>query len=245
MRPLIQTTLSMTCLVSVVIVAGESVQDPAEKEYNAVLEAAKKDYDAKIVVATTRFVAALKAQMETLTKKGDLDGALRIRDRISSLESSSSPTHPKGISALSATVIDEASHWGGRAGSNVLTSDWRSTNADQMYLCTTRNGFLVFDLGAKAKVVKLKLWNYNENGGNSSSGFRKFSVYGGDDLKSLRLITKGELPQAPGKATDKDYGVEVPMIADVRYLKLQCDSNHRVRDVEYSGLTRVEIIGSK
>ena len=47
----------------------------AEKKYNAAIEQAKKDY-----------VTALKAEMTRLTKAGDLDGALKVRDKIATLE---------------------------------------------------------------------------------------------------------------------------------------------------------------
>lgn len=58
---------------------------PGEIGYNRACQQAKANYDRAIKIARDRFITALKAEMERLTKKGDLDGALTIRSRIQNI----------------------------------------------------------------------------------------------------------------------------------------------------------------
>lgn len=67
------------------VLAGEDVISPAEKEYNASLEALKKDYDKKVNTVKEKFLAALKTQLAELTKKGDFDNAMKVKERITKL----------------------------------------------------------------------------------------------------------------------------------------------------------------
>lgn len=66
-------------------VFAETIDD-AEKQYQAQLETAKKDFDAKSKLAKDQFIAKLKAEMTRLTKAGDLDGALKVREKVVALD---------------------------------------------------------------------------------------------------------------------------------------------------------------
>lgn len=69
---------------------AEDAPLPGEKEYNAGAEKAKAEYDAKLKALKDAFVSKLKAEMTTRTKAGDLDGAIKAKNKISLLESESS-----------------------------------------------------------------------------------------------------------------------------------------------------------
>jgi hypothetical protein len=59
--------------------------EQAEKDYQSAVDKAKAEFDAKVKVAKDKLVATLKVEMDAATKKGDLDGALKLRDRIAEL----------------------------------------------------------------------------------------------------------------------------------------------------------------
>lgn len=72
-------------------VVAETTAESAEKVYNAAVDVAKKEFDAKVKVARDKFVVVLKVQMTELTKKGDLDGALKVKSKIAELEAAVVP----------------------------------------------------------------------------------------------------------------------------------------------------------
>ena len=78
-------------LVTLLLAAAAMGQDegaflPDEKEYNAAVEKANAERDAKVKAVRDAFVAKLKVEMAARTKAGDLDGAIKIRDRINKLD---------------------------------------------------------------------------------------------------------------------------------------------------------------
>lgn len=56
------------------------------------IAAAEKKYDAAVEAAKKEFVAVLKVEMTKLTKAGDLDGAVKLRDKIAQLDKSALET---------------------------------------------------------------------------------------------------------------------------------------------------------
>ena len=75
-------------LVTLLLAAAAMGQDEGagEKEYNAAVEKANAERDAKVKAVRDAFVAKLKVEMAARTKAGDLDGAIKIRDRINKLD---------------------------------------------------------------------------------------------------------------------------------------------------------------
>lgn len=61
-----------------------SAQDAttADQKFKAALEAASKVHEEAVAAARSEYVAALKVQMAEETKKGNLDGAVGIRDKL-------------------------------------------------------------------------------------------------------------------------------------------------------------------
>ena len=76
--------ISLMLLVSSVFAqtAGE-----AEMAFNREYNEAKAVFDARVKAAQDKFVAVLKVEMKRLTQKGDLDGAVAIKEKIKGLES--------------------------------------------------------------------------------------------------------------------------------------------------------------
>jgi hypothetical protein len=67
------------------ILCGSENSFPGEIDYNRACQQAKVNYDRAIKTARDRFIIALKAEIDRLTKKGDLDGTLAIRSRIQNI----------------------------------------------------------------------------------------------------------------------------------------------------------------
>jgi hypothetical protein len=59
---------------------------PAEEKYRAALAKASAAHAAAVTAARSEFIDALKVEMTEETKKGDLDAAIAVRDRIQRLE---------------------------------------------------------------------------------------------------------------------------------------------------------------
>jgi hypothetical protein len=58
----------------------------AEMTFNKEFNTAKEEFDAKVKVAQDKFTFLLKEEMKRLTAKGDLDGAVAIREKIKTFE---------------------------------------------------------------------------------------------------------------------------------------------------------------
>jgi len=73
------------------VVSGEEPQPKtigeAEKMFNREYNDAKDAFDARVKIAQDKFVLLLKEEMKKLTTKGDLDGAVAVREKIKVLES--------------------------------------------------------------------------------------------------------------------------------------------------------------
>jgi len=80
--------ISLMLLVSSVFAqtAGE-----AEMAFNREYNEAKAVFDARVKAAQDKFVAVLKEELKRLTQKGDLDGAITVREKIKSLEDETKP----------------------------------------------------------------------------------------------------------------------------------------------------------
>jgi len=75
---------------------AEDALERADKEYAAALDKAKKDY-----------ISKLQTELTTRTKAGDLDGALKVKDRITQVESGTALTSTtKKVSAGSPANTD-------------------------------------------------------------------------------------------------------------------------------------------
>jgi hypothetical protein len=79
--------LFLSVFAAIAATAGELA--PGEQVYNQALERAKATYDREVKLARDSFVRALKAEQTRLTQKGDLEGAIKFRDKIASLDKSS------------------------------------------------------------------------------------------------------------------------------------------------------------
>lgn len=64
------------------LVGSAFCSEQSDKEYQTALDKAKAEYDAKVKVAKDKYVKDLKVEMDAATKKGDLDGAIKMRDKI-------------------------------------------------------------------------------------------------------------------------------------------------------------------
>lgn len=81
MRYLLGTLLFTTALF-----AAESRFSEAEAKFNREYDAAKAVFDRAVKVAQDKLVVAYNEEMKRLTAKGDLDGAVALRDKIKNLE---------------------------------------------------------------------------------------------------------------------------------------------------------------
>lgn len=68
-------------VISAVCIAGEELS-PAEKEYKIQSEALKREYMKKEAALCQKLVTALQAQLADLTKKGDFDNAIKVKEKI-------------------------------------------------------------------------------------------------------------------------------------------------------------------
>ncbi|HYG73395.1 MAG TPA: hypothetical protein VEK08_00075 [Planctomycetota bacterium] len=73
---------------------AEDALEKAEQEYNTTIEAAKIEFDSKCRVAKEKLVPLLKAELSEATKRGDLDRALKLRDRVRALEGHTAASEP-------------------------------------------------------------------------------------------------------------------------------------------------------
>jgi hypothetical protein len=91
--------------------AAVQAEDQAEAEYNRAVEKAKSEYDAKVKIAKDKYAASLKAEMDALTKKGDLDGALKVREKLAK-EQGSTVELPKTAGGAKNKIVIKSCEWG-------------------------------------------------------------------------------------------------------------------------------------
>lgn len=87
--------LVLIVLAPLLRAADSPTADPleaAERRYLGALEKAKIDYDVKVRSAKEQYVRQLKAEMTVRTRKGDLEGALKVREKIRTVEEGVKPT---------------------------------------------------------------------------------------------------------------------------------------------------------
>lgn len=80
------TVLTVLATVATTGALGADAVEKAEKDYVAATEKIKADADAKLKAAKEALCAKLKFEMGAKTRAGDLDGALKIRERIAQVE---------------------------------------------------------------------------------------------------------------------------------------------------------------
>src|SRR5688572_13874107 len=85
--------VALAVVVPMVSFAAEP-GDAAEKEFVDTVAKAKTEYDAKIKVAKAELTKKLTTEMTEITKKGNLDNALKLRERIKALETGGDDTAP-------------------------------------------------------------------------------------------------------------------------------------------------------
>ncbi len=76
------------CVANLLLVGVSLGQDPAaaDKKYKANLDAAAKVHEESVAAAKAEYTAALKTEMTEETKKGNLEGAVAIRDKLKKVE---------------------------------------------------------------------------------------------------------------------------------------------------------------
>jgi len=75
-----------TLLFTTTLFAAESRFSEAEAKFNREYDAAKAVFDRAVKVAQDKLIVAYNEEMKRLTVKGDLDGAVALRDKIKNLE---------------------------------------------------------------------------------------------------------------------------------------------------------------
>jgi hypothetical protein len=73
-------------LFTTTLFAAESRFSEAEAKFNREYDAAKAVFDRAVKVARDKLVVAYNEEMKRLTAKGDLDGAVAIREKIKNFE---------------------------------------------------------------------------------------------------------------------------------------------------------------
>jgi len=73
-------------LFTTALFAAESRFSEAEAKFNREYDAAKAVFDRAVKVARDKLVVAYNEEMKRLTVKGDLDGAVALRDKIKSFD---------------------------------------------------------------------------------------------------------------------------------------------------------------
>ena len=95
-----------TLLFTTTLFAAESRFSEAEAKFNREYDAAKAVFDRAVKVAQDKLVVAYNEEMKRLTVKGDLDGAVALRDKIKNLEQASKK-EPEQI-----FIGDYSTQWG-------------------------------------------------------------------------------------------------------------------------------------
>ena len=78
--------ISVLCALFISPICPAADTSPAEQKYLADLSKLAEAHSAAVKTARRGFIEALKEEMKEETKKGNLDGAVAIRDRIQRLE---------------------------------------------------------------------------------------------------------------------------------------------------------------
>lgn len=82
---LITTAIIAAILLPISAASAETAVEAAVKQYSEATERAKAEYEAKVKAARDACIIKLKAEMTALTKAGDLDAALKVREKIAAL----------------------------------------------------------------------------------------------------------------------------------------------------------------
>jgi hypothetical protein len=96
-------------LISIFVAMAARAEDvtvllPGEAVYKQALERARVNFDREVKLASDNFIKILKAEQVRLMQKNDLDGALKIRNRISEL--SSADTVKESVKAVAPKLRD-------------------------------------------------------------------------------------------------------------------------------------------
>jgi hypothetical protein len=125
----------------------------------------------------------------------------------------------------------------------VLDGLWKTVTKTQMWQHPVKQpGVLVLDLGKQRTVTGIRIWNFNETGG-MHRGWKDVKIFVGSTPDVLATVTaRGQIPAAPGKATEEDYSTVIPIdFVRGRYVRLEAENQWRAD--QYGGLSEVQVLG--
>lgn len=151
-------------LVVLILCSSVLASDQSDKEYQTAVDKAKAEFDAKVKVAKDKYVSSLKVEMTDLTKKGDLDGAVKIRDKIAGLDGKKDKEpEVKPEVVFLKDLVETASHVGygdfgkgklGWADKKILVSGVESPNGLALHGETRGAAYVKYSLEKKYKTFK-------------------------------------------------------------------------------------------
>jgi len=127
-------------------------------------------------------------------------------------------------------------------GPALLDGQWQAIDPKTMWRSSAeRLPSVVLDLGQERTVSAVRIWNFNEPGGQHR-GWKEVEIFVSDNPAPLTAQTRGTILPAPGIADPVDYGITLPVpLARGRYVKLRALSLWRP-DV-YCGLSEIQVFG--
>lgn len=147
----------------------------AVAKYRLAIERAKEDYDKALAAAQAEYLDGLKAAMTEETKKGNLDGAVEIRDAIKAADAKSSDG-PNIIERLKGTV------WANSRGKmfrwdedGTFTNDgnpWICVPVDENRVAIVYENDKVQVLQFDKKLAKFEGWGWGGKGKPEMTGSR-------------------------------------------------------------------------